>query len=533
MLKKYSSIWIAALINLLFFIVFFTFFYPIYDSKEDAYAAYLLSGSFGNQPTAFLHYNYGFHPLITILIKNLFLLTDRINWYSMALIAGHYLSSTVILSLLMKKSKNFINLACYTALFLIFEGFFLILLDFSGTSVVVACSGLIYLLVKSQDGKLTIRHCIAGGLLLLLASFYRIHTIIPLAGIAVPFFVLLTTRKEVIRIFSTLVCAAGCILLFNFFHRAYYTAKDPGWPQEEASRQKVFSLYNFHTAALYQIKPGEKWYTESQLLSRGLLIDSSFLKGVWLDSMYHDLSTIRPAEKELPAGWTKWFFINNRVFFCITLLMLVLYTTAKRIRITLAITLLLLAASVYYLANNAKLPPYVLSSALYFICLASLFTGAINPRLTGTKTGKTAIIAVLGLFAVWGIIRAYKTSQQNKWQNYRFKSVYKELASNKDKLFIITKDFPIHKFYAFDVPRKYMLENYTDTEHFIIDLYEPVFKRFGISTNKDIPYLFNILFWGEPSDAVRLYFEKITGQSMKIITLPQFRQETVWRVVPN
>jgi hypothetical protein len=532
MFKKYSYQWLATLINLFFFVVFLSVFYPIYDSKEDAYAAYLLSGGFGNPPTDYLHYNYGFHPLLNLLVKNLFLVTDRINWYSIILIAGHYLSSTIILTLLIRKSKKLIDLLGYTAVFLIFEGFFLVIIDFSGASVVLTCTALLYLLVKCGT-KLTVRHCIIAGLLLLLASFYRIHTMLLVAALTIPFFLLLTTAREKIKIISTLLGVAITILLFSFLHRYYYTSKDPGWPVEEANRQKIFSLYNFHTPTLFQTKPGEKWHIESQLISRGLLIDSSFLKGNWLDPMYRDMVQADVAERNLPDGWTKWFLINNRIFFCITILMIVLYARTKRLRITLGIALVLLAAGVYYLAFKAKLPPYILSSFLFFVCLVCLLKGEINPIVSAHKAGRIAAIILLLFFITWGIIRAHKTSLRNKWQNSYFKNVYKEISADKSKLFIITKNFPIHKFYAFDLPRNYKLENYTDTEHFIINLYQPVFRKFGINTNSDIPYLSNIYFWGEPIDALRLYFEKLTGQSMKIITLPGYKYGVVWRIVGN
>jgi hypothetical protein len=534
MLKNKNHIWLAALINLVLFILFFSFFYPIYDSKEDAYAAYLLSGGFGNPPTEFLHYNYGFHPFLNLVVKNLFLLNGNINWYSISLITGHYISATVILSLLIKKNKSLLFLLSWFALFLVFQGFFLIILDFTGTSVILGCTGFLYLLAKSKEGPLLTRHCLLAGLLLLLASLYRIHAIIPLAGIALPFFFLVNTAGQKLRIFLTVAAAALCILCCNFLQRAYYSTKDPGWPTEETSRQKIFELYNYNSPALYNVKLGQKWYIESQLISRGLLIDNSFLHGQWLDSMYKEVKSSPPAEVHLPKGWTKWFFINNRLFFCITLFILAIYASTKKIRLALALTLLLIAAGTWYLATNAKLPPYILASALYFVCLATIFHGGVNPLVLYNLWIQLLTIALLLFFCYWGIIRLHKTSQQNRWQNLAFKQAYAELAANKDKLFIVTGNFTIHKFYVFDLPRNYTLDNYADTEHFIINLYKPVFEKFHIYNNNQIPFLPNVLFWGKTSDAVRLYFERLIGQPMRITDpLPAFNAQTVWKIVPQ
>ena len=62
----------ASLFTLFLFMLFLFLVKPIYDTGEDVYILYLLSGGFGNSPTELLHYNHGLHPYLGYLLKTLF-----------------------------------------------------------------------------------------------------------------------------------------------------------------------------------------------------------------------------------------------------------------------------------------------------------------------------------------------------------------------------------------------------------------------------------------------------------------------------
>ena len=79
----------ALLINIILFSGLFAFAFPIYNSGDDVFLLYTLSGGFGQPPTELLHYQYGMHPYLGLLLKNLFIQYPGFNWYSLLLSLSH------------------------------------------------------------------------------------------------------------------------------------------------------------------------------------------------------------------------------------------------------------------------------------------------------------------------------------------------------------------------------------------------------------------------------------------------------------
>ena len=93
----------ALLVNVILFSCVFAFAFPIYNSGDDVYLLYTLSGGFGQAPTELLHYHYGMHPYMGWMLKNLFTQYPGFNWYSLLFylfqcdifsLFKHYLSYT-------------------------------------------------------------------------------------------------------------------------------------------------------------------------------------------------------------------------------------------------------------------------------------------------------------------------------------------------------------------------------------------------------------------------------------------------------
>src|SRR5215203_3797391 len=120
----------ASIFNLFLFLNLFFLVKPIYDTEEDVYILYLLSGGFGNSPTELLHYNHGLHPYLGYFIKTLFVLNSNINWYSLCLTTSHYIACTIILYYLLKIKPGWGTLFIYLLLFVVFECMFLININF-------------------------------------------------------------------------------------------------------------------------------------------------------------------------------------------------------------------------------------------------------------------------------------------------------------------------------------------------------------------------------------------------------------------
>jgi hypothetical protein len=535
MFKIKKDIWIAALVNLLLFIVFSFLFYPIYNSQEDVYVLYLLSGGYGSEPTAMLHFNLGLHPFLNWFIKSLFLLTNQVNWYSVVLFMSHYVFCTIVLAYVIRKKNTLVAYVSYAALFLVFEGYFLLFPDFTGACMILTASGLLLLLTRAWHNELKPRHYVFAVLLFVLASFFRMESMIVLPGIALPFLALTVPEKIKWKLPGILCIAGLVIFLFNVIHKSYYTAQKPDWPQEEAYRQKILRFYN-ESSSLKRPQPGEKWYPEYEMIIRGVIMDTTFLPSSLLDSVHTDMKQARTVERSFSADWKiaaeqrKWFLINNRIFLCLTLLFIILYGLGKRITPALLLSLCFLIAGLGFLLLKAKTEPYILISSLSLICF-TVFLHNGQPFFQKKRIYEYITLAALFLFIAWGSLRIYRTSQQNRQENARFKSQYAEIAAHPQTLFINIRGLAIQKFHAFDIPAKSELANYLSTELFITNNYHSTLEKFHIGNIKDIFSSPNVLFWGEPSQGLKAYFERIAGRPLVFSSqLQEFKTGFVWRV---
>lgn len=528
MLKKNNHIYRAVFINAIIFALFYLLFYPIYNSGEDVHVLYMLSGGYGDMPTAMTHYNYGIHPLLAGTIKNLFRLTGGVNWYSVAMILPHYIGGTLILSQLFRQKPELTGYLAYAALFIVFEGYFLLYPDFTAASMILTIAALLLLMIKSRQAAPGIRWCIIAGLLLLLASFYRIHSMLFLAVLILPFFILIHERLAKTKVMLTLLASALLVITFNHAQEWYFRQQKNDWLQEEAYRQKIFRFFN-NAASLKIPADGEKWHDEYQVTTSGLIMDSSYMPSARLDSMYRDLKGLK-SNWQLPTGWKKWFYINNRLFFIVTLFFFVFYGYRKKILIPALTAFIVLLAGFAYLQLRAKAPSYVLTASLELICL-SIFFSEKQPFSFSGKLGELIIPLCLGLVICWGLVRLYNTSDQNRNENYTFKNNYTEVAGHPHNLFIDVQDFNSRKFYVFDLPGKFSLSNYLIGERFINNTHSSALKRFRI---QNIAGIFNspdVLFWGEPDAALKKYFEKIAGRPLVFTgPLAEFKNGDVWSI---
>lgn len=527
-MKKISPIGLAALINLLVFVLFFILFFPIYNSGEDVHILYMLSGGYGDAATAMTHYNHIDHPFLAWSVKGLFEITNSVNWYSIALLLAHYIATTSILGAIIRYKNNLVAYLSYAVLFLVFEGNFLLFPDFTGASIVLTIAGLLYLLTKSWYSLITYRHCLAGAGFLLAASFYRIHAMAPVIGMALPFFAFTLQKQKRWKVLVSFLVAGVFIFLSNQLHQYYYQSKKSDWHAEEIYRQKVFRFFN-EAASLNTTTVGEKWHNEHEVVTQGLILDTSYMPVARLDSMYNEIKKDRMSWTVEP-GWGKWFYINNRIFIFSTALFFLLYAIRRKLWPAAVASSLLLIVGFGYLQFTAKAPPYILISCLEFISFAVfMYHGAATWHQQ--KNYRLVVGAVLLSLLIWASYRLYKTGKQNKDENYSFRMNYAEIAAHPKNLFIDIGDFRSRKFYVFDRPANYPFYNYLIGERFINNTQGGTLKRFGISKTKDIFSSRAVLFWGEPSEAVKKHFERIAGRRLLFRgPLSEFKRGSVWRV---
>jgi hypothetical protein len=390
-------------------------------------------------------------------------------------------------------------------------------------------TALVLLLTESWKGQLSYRVCITAGVLLVLASFYRVHTILPLAGIALPFLVFTLSKKLLMRSLAVLLVSAICVFTFNWMHEAYYKSKKADWPKEEAYRQKIFRIVN-GAGSLKIPRPGEKWYYEYQLATRGIIMDTAYLPSVSLDSAYYQLRESRTSSPKISRDWKKWFWINNRLFFFLTLFIVLLFGLHKKILPATLTAIVLIIAGFGYLILKAKAPPYLLISALSFFSFTIFLHGKDQFITTKKNYGVIALVIAL-LFTAWGAVRLYRTSNMNLGVIKQFKDQYAEMAAHPDKLFIHIRGFYSHRFAVMDPPSRFPLTNYLHAEHFTSNIYQETLQTYHIHNTREIFSSPDVLFWGKPTDEAMAYFEKVAGRPLVLEgPLNEFKTGSVWKV---
>ena len=512
LLKKQAFLFlVAAFINLCLFVTLLVLFNPIYDTNEDVYILYQLSGGFGSPPTELVHYNYGMHPYLNILIKNLFSYYPGINWYSIVLLVSHYMACCIILFEIIKRNKKVYAFLLYLSLYIIFEARLLLTINFTNSAIILAVAGLLLLFLNDTNRRPSIQQVVLPILILLFASLLRIHVLVPLVGISIPFLFLHPYRKKFITVSLALIVAAGLILTFNLLHESYYKAKIPGWQPEENYRQRIYSFYNHSN--LKNPTTWSKWNTEMGIIASGSPIDTNFISSQKLVQMEKDLKV--PGTYSPKMSQTKnWFWINNRIFFLMVVILMAISIKTKNLFLVSATSLILITSGLYILNLYAKSLEYLKISCLFLFGLfvvVYFFENNLSKRVAALLNFSTILISI------WGTIQLYKADQKNIFQTKLFRLAAQEISKRPNQLFVVTSDtFPLQKFYIFDTPRQFLLRNFLAGEHFLQNIYKPVFAQYGIAQLNELPLHSNVLFWGKRVPALENYLGVVHGREILV-----------------
>ncbi len=503
------------LVNLACFVTVLSLSTPLLNSGDDAYCVYLLSGGFGGAPSELTLYNHVLHPIITIGIRELFTMLPTINWYGYTLIAFHFLATSVI-SVELYKTKPFNTaLVLYLVFFIVFEIPFLLGINFTNTSIVLTFASLAVLFRLYRHGRPWGLYFFIPIALLVFASFFRIHVMIPLMATVFPF--LLFGNKQRKPFLAALGIAAGMIILFHKLHEAYYSGKLTDWRQNEHYRQMLYKFYN--DSQLLSAETAQ-WETEVELLKNALILDTTYLSAQKLTSIYAELQQSKILT--LPdRSSVRWTFINNRIFLLTAALLFLL--VARRWKRPVLISLALGAAGVVFLMICYKLPTYMLPAGI-----AAVFVVACT-QADFIKNGLTKLLPVVFLL-FWGLVRAVKENNVNVGHHQFFINSVKEVAQSDHVFLIQDNAFPIDFIGVFDSPACYKLTNIIwgsfDFNSRILAQYNSIQKL------SDIIFLPNLLVWGKPVPAFLDYLEEQTGVKFEFSEpLKQFTYGEVRRIV--
>jgi hypothetical protein len=512
---------LSVFLHVLVALPYFFLIKPIFTLTEDFYVAYLLGNGFGTGSTHLLHYNNGMHPLISGPVSFLFSVNNSYNWYSLCLVAIHFTSCSLVFYCLLKKTKHWLYLLTYWVLFFVFEADNLLHVNFNNTAIILSIAAVVWVFNHLSEPYFSSKQLLIAGLLLITASLFRLHVLLVITGVCLPFVAMQLTRKNVFSVVVAFLGTAIVIFGLHKWHEQYYEKQIGGWKQEEYRRQQVYQLYN--TRFVQQVDSANaSEYAMYCMARKGLLADTMFLQTSQLDAMLHrlesknNLNFLSKWKQWLAtAKGNNWFWVNNRLFILTTFLLVMFLPQQQKTAIATFIALALLLGGATYLLLYARLMDYVVINSLYIIGLLAVTGSADKPVVRGVKK----IVLIIGLMALlsWGLAHSWRSNRRNEAGIRQFKTCYNAIAKATDTLFIITSyDFPLQQFCIWDAPRNYPLNNFISNEHFLLNIQHPVLKRFGMSDFNEVIYRNDVLFWGKEALFLKQYFKQSTGRELTV-----------------
>ncbi|TCJ12015.1 hypothetical protein EPD60_15775 [Flaviaesturariibacter flavus] len=508
---KFRQLLFCFCVTLAYVLLFQVAFHPVYGTVEDAFILYQLSGGFGSPPTELVHYNHILHPIFSLPLKFLFVLTANINWYSLFLVAGHLAAGTILSFCLVRANAPLRGVLFFTFFFWVYEARFLLSPNFTNTALVLGMAGVLLLFTGAPPTGRSIR---AGAVTYVAASLVRIHVILPLLPLAAPFWLLRRGWQPRLRVAAWTGGALLTILLLHVVHRQYYEARIPGWKEEEAYRQVAYRFYNHRNLA--KPAPGDSGYLESRLINYGPLLDTAVLSTQKLEALYQ--RGTRPGFAVDPGSETfRWFMINNRLFF-LSLLAAPLFIRRRAVLLAFAgsvlIAVALWAVLVYLFA---KVPDYLLFTLLGFPVLLALASNEPAP-----EAGRRRWLLALPLFlAAWGARLLLQYDRANLQQRTAFRQAHALLAKHPHLLFFTSMEYyPLYGYPVWEPPARYPMHNIIGSEHFLHRISAPVLHRFGLESVRDFPRHANACLIGWNEQDMLHYFQLFYREPLGLRALP-------------
>jgi hypothetical protein len=213
-----------------------------FESNDDVGMAQIVSGVTTGAPSAELIFS---NIVIGSVLKFLYGLTDRVNWYTLYLLGAHFVALTGLLWAFLRLQPSRMAVILFALLFVEFEVALLLRLQFTSTAILTAVSGIALILshddVSGQRSRLAL---VSGGALIVLAGlirpdamYYAIVLLLPLLAYEAAFF---RRWRPFVAIGLSVVIAAGAAAFDDWHYRS-----DPAW--------REFMAYNRARAFIHDL----------------------------------------------------------------------------------------------------------------------------------------------------------------------------------------------------------------------------------------------------------------------------------------
>lgn len=213
-----------------------------FESNDDVGMAQIVSGLTTGTPSAELIFS---NILIGSVLKFLYGLTDRVNWYTLYLLSAHFLALTGLLWAFLRLQSSRTAAILFALLFVEFEVALLLRLQFTSTAILTAVSGIVLTLSRDEtSGRRSMLATCCGAALVILAGlirpdamYYAIVLLLPLFAYEALFF---RRWRPFVAIGLSVVAVATASAADGWHYRS-----DPAW--------REFMAYNRARAFIHDL----------------------------------------------------------------------------------------------------------------------------------------------------------------------------------------------------------------------------------------------------------------------------------------
>ncbi len=482
--QQYKWLHSFAVVIILYVLVNLVLF-PLFNSGDDVFLLYQVSGGFGDEPTRLLQYDHIWHPLLGGILQFLFRQFPGFNWYTAVLILFQVAATATLLYVFFRKFRPGTALLFFGIYFCFIGIRALLSLNFTYSAWILAVAGFSLLVLCIGAGAKGDRaNLVFAFLLLLLSGLLRLQVTFAVTLLFLP--VLLLQWRSHFRVWvPVILLLAGLLYGANLWQKHYYRSHIPGWESAEKYRQSLFYAYN---RTLHLGKPWQSVFrdsTEKALYGSQFFYDTSYLSEQRVARIGKDLVRYRDLSRPDDREALHWLFIGWRIYlllFAVSLFICwqqgILSQVWRRWRIPAGFVL----GFYFYLFVFLKItePVHLGVIALLWVHLVDAIPETRAGSLfMGKQSGYYLLLFLVPLAGI--CVRLERKNRDNRERHLQFSCVTNELRQHPGWLFIATDDaLPLDYFYIWDSPAKNRIGNLIYKDRVITRSYNGTLQRFGI-----------------------------------------------------
>jgi len=393
---------IAFIINIVLFSLVFGVFTPMFETSDDLTMMQIASGLRYGEPSEYLVF---INVILGLILKFFYQQFVTVNWYVIFLYLIHFCSTTIILTVFLKQNQSLYILGLYLSLFVPFEVFFLVNLQWTTTAMIAGCSGIISLIdVGRKQSKQQWTVYLSGIILLIISGWIRFNVYKLLILIFIPFIMLKIIQTREIKFVIPIIISGLILIGTSEFHNFYYD-RDPAWKHYNEYNKLRIQLTDYpymeYSPRTKSVLDEIGWSeNDFNILKNWIPFDQDIYT---IDALRHITSRIGPGDQHFSdilqtAKGVLEEVAPMRLGFSFLTVIVALLLVGKKNRLTVITVLIIAASTIVYLIYLGRLPMRVLHSILFSwnlinLYLLSLEEGLFDRKISSLRSRKIFLIS--------------------------------------------------------------------------------------------------------------------------------------------